>query len=123
MAFSAHSSDNGSVSGRAKELQAKGHYILKMRSKEHLPSDIWRIVHEDRWRGDAHYAVFSDALFRNPIRVSYPPNGMVLDPLYDTGNAMIAALNLNRRAIGKELSARYKALATARLSVKHNPLK
>ena len=109
-------SDNGSVSGRAKELQAKGHYILKMRSKGHLPSDIWRIVPEDRWRGDAHYAVFPEALLENPIKASCPPGGVVLDPFCGTGSAMIAALNLNRRAIGIEISARYKDLAEAHLS-------
>ena len=109
-------SDNGNVSGRAKELQAKGHYILKMHSKGHLPSDIWRIVPEDRWRGDAHYAVFPEALLENPIKASCPPCGVVLDPFCGTGSAMIAALNLNRRAIGIEISARYKALAEARLS-------
>lgn len=112
-------SDNGSVSGRAKELQAKGHYILKMRSKGHLPSDIWRIVPEDRWRGDAHYAVFPEALLENPIKASCPPGGVVLDPFCGTGSAMIAALNLNRRAIGIEISARYKDLAEARLSEEH----
>lgn len=109
-------SDNDSVSGRAKELQAKAHYILKMRSKGHLPSDIWRIIPEDRWHGDAHYAVFPQALLKNPIKASCPPVVAVLDPFCGTGSAIIAALNLNRRAIGIEIGARYKALAEARLS-------
>ena len=97
-------------------MQAKGHYILKMRSKGHLPSDIWRIAPEDRWRGDAHYAVFPDALLKNPIKASCPAGGVVLDPFCGTGSAMIAALNLNRRAIGIEISAHYKDMAEARLS-------
>ncbi len=87
-----------------------------MHSKGHLPSDIWRIVPEDRWRGDAHYAVFPEALLENPIKASCPPGGVVLDPFCGTGSAMIAALNISRRAVGIEISARYKALAEMRLS-------
>jgi DNA modification methylase len=55
-------SDHKKISGRAKDLEKNGFYILKMRSTGHLPSDIWRIVPEDQWRKDAHYAVFPEEL-------------------------------------------------------------
>lgn len=109
-------SDNGKVSGRAKELQGKGYYILKMRSKGHLPSDIWRIVPEDKWRTDAHYAVFPEELLMNPIKATCPQRGIVLDPFCGTGSAVCAALNLDRRAMGIDISADYLRIAEQRVS-------
>ena len=49
---------------------------------------------------------------------SCPPGDAVFAPFCDASNAMIAALNLNRRAIGNEINARYKAMAKTRLSEK-----
>ncbi|MBO4905738.1 MAG: site-specific DNA-methyltransferase [Bacteroidaceae bacterium] len=60
-------SDNTHVSGRAKELEQRGYFIMKMSSKGYLPSDIWRITPEDTWRKDQHYAVFPEELLINPI--------------------------------------------------------
>ena len=109
-----HSND-GKVSGRAKELESKGYFILKMRSSGHLPSDIWRIVPEDKWRKDAHYAVFPEELLINPIKATCPPNGIVLDPFCGTGSAACAALNLGRRAIGIDISEHYLQIAESRV--------
>lgn len=108
-------SDNGQVSGRAKELAAKGYFILKMRSNGHLPSDIWRIVPEDKWRADAHYAVFPEELLVNPIKATCPPGGIVLDPFCGTGSAPAAALKLGRRAIGIDISSHYLEIAERRI--------
>lgn len=108
-------SDNRKVSGRAKELESKGHFILKMRSSGHLPSDIWRIVPEDKWRKDAHYAVFPEELLVNPIKATCPPNGIVLDPFCGTGSAACAALNLGRRTIGIDISDHYLQIAESRV--------
>ena len=108
-------SDNGNVSGRAKELESKGYFILKMRSNGHLPSDIWRIVPEDKWRGDAHYAVFPEELLINPIKATCPPGGIVLDPFCGTGSAACAALRLGRRAIGIDISEHYLQIAESRV--------
>lgn len=79
---------------------------------------MWRIVPDERWRGNAHYAVFPDALLESPIKASSPPGDVVLAPFCGKGSAMIAALNLNRRAIGIEISVRHKNLAEAHLSEK-----
>ena len=108
-------SDNGEVSGRAKELESKGYFILKMRANGHLPSDIWRIVPEDKWRKDAHYAVFPEELLINPIRATCPLGGVVLDPFCGTGSAACAALRLGRRAIGIEISEQYLQIAENRI--------
>ena len=108
-------SDNGEVSGRAKELESRGYFILKMRSNGHLPSDIWRIVPEDKWRKDAHYAVFPEELLINPIRATCPRGGIVLDPFCGTGSAACAALRLGRRAIGIDISEHYLQIAESRV--------
>ena len=108
-------SENARVSGRAKELQTKGFYILKMRKKGFLPSNIWRIVPEDTWRKDAHCAVFPEALLRTPILSTCPQGGIVLDPFSGTGSTVDAAVRLGRRGIGFDLSNQYTDLAKKRL--------
>lgn len=109
-----HSDDNR-VSGRAKELELKGYFLLKMRSNGYLPSDIWRIVPEDKWRKDAHYAVFPEELLINPIKATCPINGIVLDPFSGIGSTVLASIKLNRRAIGIELSDYYDGIAEQRI--------
>lgn len=109
-------SDNGKVSGRAKELAAKGYYILKMGSNGHLPSDIWRIVPEDKWREDAHYAVFPEELLLNPIKATCPENGIVLDTFCGIGSTACAALKLGRRSVGIDISEQYLDIAENRIS-------
>ena len=108
-------SNNSRISGRAKELESKGYFILKMRSQGHLPSDIWRIVPEDKWRGDAHYAVFPEELLINPIKATCPPGGIVLDPFCGTGSSISAAVNLGRRGIGIDISDYYLRIAENRI--------
>lgn len=109
-------SDNGEVSGRAKELEAKGYFILKMGANGHLPSDIWRIVPEDKWRKDSHYAVFPEELLVTPIKATCPEDGIVLDPFCGTGSAPCTALKLGRRAVGIDISQRYLQIASDRIN-------
>lgn len=108
-------SNNVEISGRAKELQDKGFYIMKMREKGHLPSDIWNIVTEDVWRKDSHCAVFPENLLRIPLLATCPENGIVLDPFSGTGTTVSAALKLNRKAIGIDLSKEYTQTAYNRV--------
>ena len=115
-------SENSKISGRAKELQEKGFYIMKMRKKGFIPSDIWRIVPEDKWRRDTHCAVFPEELLRIPILSTCPPNGIVLDPFSGTGSTVSAAVNLGRKGIGIDLSTQYTEIAFKRLEEKaHQP--
>ena len=109
-------SENTKISGRAKELQEKGYYIMKMRKKGFLPSDIWRIVPEDKWRKDAHCAVFPEELLRTPILSTCPVDGIVLDPFSGTGSTVDAAVKLGRRGIGIDLSNQYTQVAENRLA-------
>lgn len=108
-------SDNNNISGRAKELDEKGYYILKVRANGHLPSDIWRIAPEDEWRTDAHYAVFPEELLENPIRATCPENGVVLDPFVGTGSTIITSLKLGRKSIGIDLSKEYIKVSQKRI--------
>ncbi len=108
-------SENSKVSGRAKELQEKGFYIMKMRKKGFLPSDIWRIVPEDKWRRDAHCAVFPEELLKMPILSTCPIDGIVLDPFSGTGSTVSAAIKLGRKGIGVDLSKKYTEVAKKRL--------
>lgn len=108
-------SENSKVSGRAKELQEKGFYIMKMRKKGFLPSDIWRIVPEDKWRKDAHCAVFPEELLKTPILSTCPVDGIVLDPFSGTGSTVSAAVKLGRKGIGIDLSEKYTEVAKTRL--------
>jgi len=108
-------SENVRISGRAKELQDKGYYIMKMRKKGFLPSDIWRIVPEDKWRKDAHCAVFPEELLRIPLLSTCALGGIVLDPFSGTGSTVDAAVKLGRRGIGIDLSGKYTEIAKKRL--------
>jgi len=108
-------SDKTKVSGRAKELEDKGYYILKMGANGHLPSDIWRIVPEDQWRKDAHYAVFPEELLTNPIKATCPKGEYVLDPFSGTGSSVLTALKLGRKGIGIDVSSKYNEIAERRI--------
>ncbi len=110
-------SESKKISGRAKELHDKGFYIMKMRKKGFLPSNIWRMVPEDTWRKDAHCAVFPEELLRVPILSTCPVGGVVLDPFSGTGSTVDAAVQLERRGIGIDLSREYVEIAKKRLSV------
>jgi DNA modification methylase len=84
-------SNNGSVSGRARELEEKGFFIITSKAKGFMPSDVWRIVPEDECREDAHYAVFPIELLKTPILATTPIGGVVLDPFVGTGSAVTPA--------------------------------
>lgn len=109
-------SENKKVSGRAKELNEKGYFIMKMRKTGFLPADIWRIVPEDTWRKDTHCAVFPEEVLKTPILSTCPLDGIVLDPFSGTGSTVKAAVNLGRRGIGIDLSMQYSEIATKRLA-------
>ena len=108
-------SDNKKISGRAKDLKTKGFFFLKMKSNGYLPSDIWRIVPEAKWRKDTHYAVFPEDLLLNPILATCPENGIVLDPFSGIGSTVATAIKLGRRGVGIELSSHYHKIAQKRM--------
>ena len=103
------------LSGRAKELAERGFYILKSSAAGCLPSDIWSIVPEDEWRTDSHAAVFPVDLLELPINATCPVGGVLLDPFAGTGSALLAAIQMGRRAIGIDISREYLDVALRRL--------
>jgi len=100
-------SDSGNVSGRAKELQAKGFYFLKYHPKGSKPSDVWNIVPEDTQGRTDHFAPYPADLCRIPILATCPPEGIVLDPFCGTGTTLYVARTLGRRSVGIDVSERY----------------
>ncbi|NJN95888.1 MAG: site-specific DNA-methyltransferase [Anaerolineales bacterium] len=108
-------SDSKQVSGRAKEIEDKGFFIMTSHAKGYIPSDIWRIVPEDVWRKDAHYAVFPIELLKTPLEATCPPNGLVLDPFMGTGSTIAAAIHFGNRGLGIEISQKYIQVAEERL--------
>ncbi|HLY32682.1 MAG TPA: site-specific DNA-methyltransferase [Ktedonobacterales bacterium] len=111
---STHSNDP-EFSGRAQELRAKGFCILPYHKNGPKPGDVWRIIPEDEWRKDNHYAVFPLELCETPIKATCPEGGILLDPFVGSGSALAAALLLGRRGIGIDTSATYLATACSRL--------
>lgn len=113
-------SESTKISGRAKELQDKGYFFIKMKASGFLPPDIWRIVPEDKWRKDSHCAVFPEELLFTPIRSTSRPDGIVLDPFSGTGSTVAAALKLGRKGIGIDLSENYIEVSENRLKSSFN---
>lgn len=108
-------SDSNKVSGRAKELEERGYFFLVSDSKGPIPKDIWRIVPEDAWRKDTHYAVFPVELLKIPIKASVPKKGIILDPFMGIGSTIVAAIQFGRRGIGIDISRKYVEIAQARV--------
>jgi DNA modification methylase len=109
-------SDSVDFSGRARELLQYGFYILPYHKKGAAPSDIWRIIPEDRWRKDTHFAVFPEELCEIPIKTSCPHDGILIDPFVGTGTAVVTALKLGRRAIGIDVCEKYLSIAEQRIT-------
>lgn len=106
---------NVKMSGRAKEINDRGYFILKMYSKGFLPSNIWRIVPEDKVRKDSHDAVFPEELLVVPIKSTCPDGGIVLDPFSGTGSSVVIACKLGRKGIGIDISSEYTDIAKKRI--------
>ena len=107
-------SDSEKVSGRAKELNGKGFYILRYHPNGSKPADVWDIMPEDTQHRDAHFAPYPVDLCRIPILATCPENGVVLDTFCGTGTTLLAALNLGRKSVGIDISRRYLEIAFER---------
>jgi len=107
-------SDSLEFSGRANELLSRGFCILPYHRNGTKPGDVWRIIPEDEWRKDDHYAVFPIELCELPIKATCPTRGIVLDPFVGTGSSVVAAILLGRRGIGIDTSQVYLCEAESR---------
>lgn len=65
---------------------------------------------------EGHLAIFPEALVTTPILAGCPVGGIVLDPFLGSGTTAVVAQRLGRRYVGIELSARYVAMARARIA-------
>lgn len=110
-------SNSQKVSGRAKELQAKGFYFLKYHPKGSKPQDVWDIIPEARQKRASHCAPFPEDLCKIPILATCPNDGVVLDPFCGSGTTNLVAYQLGRRSIGIDLSPEYIEMARNRCEV------
>ena len=102
------------LSGRAKELDEKGFYFLKYNPKGSKPSDVWDIIPEDTQGRGEHFAPYPEDLCKNPIMLTCPENGIVLDPFVCTGTTCVVAMNMNRKSIGIDIASDYIAISNDR---------
>lgn len=102
------------LSGRAKELADKGFYFLKYSKKGANISDVWDVIPEDTQGRKYHYAPYPEDLVKNPIALTCPPDGIVLDPFVGTGTTCKVAYAMSRKSIGIDLSAEYLDIARER---------
>jgi site-specific DNA-methyltransferase (adenine-specific) len=109
-------SDAEEVSGRATEIKQRGYCILPYHPNGSKPGDVWQVIPEDKWRLDAHTAVFPEELCRTPILATCPEDGVFLDPFVGTGTALKVAVDYGRRAIGIDMGAQYLDVAEKRLA-------
>ncbi len=110
-------SNSQKVSGRAKELQEKGHYFLKYHPKGSKPQDVWDIIPESRQKRSSHCAPFPEDLCKIPILATCPIDGVVLDPFCGAGTTNFVAYQLGRRSIGIDLSSEYIEMARKRCEI------
>ena len=94
---------------REKEINAKGFIFIK--SKYNKPSDIWEINVE---KNSIHYAPFPEELVEFPIKVSCPPNGVILDPFCGSGTVNFVAKKCKRNSIGIEIKEEFIRYAEER---------
>ena len=102
------------ISGRAKELSAKGYYFLKYHPNGSKPRDVWDILPEDTQNRKNHFAPFPGDLCKIPILSTCPQNGIVLDPFVGTGTSVAVAYSFGRKSIGIDISQEYIEIASQR---------
>jgi len=107
-------SDSQKVSGRAREIAARGYYFLKYHPKGSKPRDVWEIIPEDSQRRKSHFAPYPEDLCRIPLLATCPHDGVALDPFCGTGTTMLVARNLVRKSVGIDISTDYLENASER---------
>lgn len=106
----AHRNSTGLSAGE-KELAENGFHFIKFKRNSALVSDVWNVFPEDEHSGEYHYAPFPEDLVKNPIALTCPEGGIVLDPFVGTGTTCRVAQEMGRKSVGIESSAVYMKLA------------
>ena len=73
-------------------------------------------------RGTGHPTEKPIKLYHEFVRLFSDKNDLILDPFMGSGTTLVAAKNLNRRAVGIEINERYCEIAAERLSQEVLPL-
>lgn len=101
---------------RLRTSRACGHDPTRPRGKN--PGDVW--PYPTRPLREAHFAAFPIEIPLRCIAAGCRPGGTVLDPFSGAATTGLAALQLDRRYIGIDLSSQYATLAKRRL-LSHRP--
>ena len=100
-------------SERARAIAKQGFYIMTNNRLGAAPPDVWTISPE---RSPIEkYNVAPNELYRWPVIMTCPPDGIVLDPYCGTGTACVVAYNVGRRAIGIDINEDYLRRARRRV--------
>jgi DNA modification methylase len=83
---------------------------------------IPNVIGAKREDNEFHQSPKPVTLMEKMLRVVSDSNDLVLDPFAGSGSTLLAAKNLNRRAIGIEIEERYCEIAAKRLSQEVLPL-
>lgn len=105
--------------GYDKICKCPSNHINCLDAKEWIQSQVavWELYYEGRDIRDKkiHPAVFPIALPSKCIRLFTHEGELVLDPFVGSGTTLLAAQDLNRNAVGFDLSEKYVNLAKSRL--------
>ena len=71
---------------------------------QNIDEDVWTISPRSNNNGKLDTAPFPEELVKRCISIGCPDDGIVMDPFVGSGTTIHAALNMNRHAIGIELS-------------------
>jgi DNA modification methylase len=100
------------------EVTGSSRYGIKRHNRRHPngrnPGDVWSIPTRP-YRGP-HFAAYPIDLPLRCIAAGCKPGGMVLDPFAGSGTTGLAAIQMDRRFAGIDLSADFARLAAGRLA-------
>lgn len=106
--------------GYKKTCACEGNKINCLTAKEWLKCQIgvWQFNYEKRDIRDKelHPATFPISLAKKVIELFSHQGELVLDPFVGSGTTLVAAQDVNRNAVGFDLSTKYIALCESRLS-------
>jgi DNA modification methylase len=106
--------------GYERTCKCPPHHINCLTPKEWVQNQvaIWEFFYEKRDIRDknVHPAVFPIGLPKRCIQLFTHQGELVLDPFVGTGTTLIAALDLNRNAVGFDLKKEYVELSNNRVS-------
>lgn len=102
------------TSADEEELAEDGFHFITFKRDGALVSDVWSVFPEDSHSDEYHYTPFPEDLVKNPIALTCPEGGIVLDPFVGTGATCKVAQEMGRKSVGVESSATYLTIARER---------